>query len=89
MLGRVALVRADVSEERVASIVRMTRIGELGRRLAVSRNQSTLRSLMIEAICSFATPVITRATLRSIPEAVILNCRRLTGLFTATFCLIV
>jgi demethoxyubiquinone hydroxylase (CLK1/Coq7/Cat5 family) len=32
MLRRVALVRTDVSEERVASIIRVTRIGELGTR---------------------------------------------------------
>jgi hypothetical protein len=30
MLGRVALVRTDVSEERSAYIIRVTRIGELG-----------------------------------------------------------
>jgi hypothetical protein len=30
MLGSVALVRTDVSEERIASIIRVTRIGELG-----------------------------------------------------------
>jgi hypothetical protein len=30
MLRRVALVRTDVSEERFTSIVRVTRIGELG-----------------------------------------------------------
>jgi hypothetical protein len=30
MLRRVALVRTDVSEERSTSIIRVTRIGELG-----------------------------------------------------------
>jgi hypothetical protein len=34
MLRRVVLVRADVSEEISASIIRVTRIGELGRTLA-------------------------------------------------------
>jgi hypothetical protein len=29
MLRRVALVRTDVAEERIASIIRVTRIGEL------------------------------------------------------------
>jgi hypothetical protein len=33
---RVALVRADVTEERIASIIRVKRIGELGTTLAVS-----------------------------------------------------
>jgi hypothetical protein len=36
MLRRVALVRTDVAEERVASIIRVTRIGELGTTLAVT-----------------------------------------------------
>jgi hypothetical protein len=35
MLCRVALVRADVSEELSASFIRVTRIGELGTTLAV------------------------------------------------------
>jgi hypothetical protein len=43
MLGRVALVRTDVSEELSASFVRVTRIGELGTTLAVTSNRRTLR----------------------------------------------
>jgi hypothetical protein len=43
MLRRVALVRTDVSEEFNASIIRVTRIGELGT-LAVASNRRTLRS---------------------------------------------
>jgi hypothetical protein len=43
MLRRVALVRTYVSEERSASIIRVTRIGELGTTLAVTSNQRTLR----------------------------------------------
>jgi hypothetical protein len=43
MLHRVALVRTDVSEELSASIIRMTRIGELGATLAVTSNRRTLR----------------------------------------------
>jgi DNA-binding TFAR19-related protein (PDSD5 family) len=43
MLRRVALVRTDVSEELSASIIRMTRIGELETSLAVNRNLRTLR----------------------------------------------
>jgi hypothetical protein len=38
----VALVTTDFSEERVASIIRVTRIGELGTNLAVTSNRSTL-----------------------------------------------
>jgi hypothetical protein len=43
MLCRVVLVRTDVSEERIASIIRVTRIGELGTTLAVTSNHSMLR----------------------------------------------
>jgi hypothetical protein len=39
----VALVRTDVLEERSASIIRVTLIGELGTTLAVSSNRLTLR----------------------------------------------
>jgi hypothetical protein len=39
MLRRVALVRTNVSEERNASIVRVTRIGELGKTSAVTSNR--------------------------------------------------
>jgi hypothetical protein len=39
MLRRVALVRTDVSEDLSASIVRVTRIGELGTTLAVTSNR--------------------------------------------------
>jgi hypothetical protein len=43
MLHRVALVRADVSEEFSASFIGVTRIGELRTTLAVTSNRSTLR----------------------------------------------
>jgi hypothetical protein len=42
MLRRVALVRTDVSEERSASIIRVTTIGELGT-LSVTINPRKLR----------------------------------------------
>jgi hypothetical protein len=35
MLYHVALVRTDISEELSASIIRVTRIGELGTKLAI------------------------------------------------------
>jgi hypothetical protein len=44
MLRRVALVRTDVSEEHSASIIRVTRIGELGKALAVTSNRRTQRA---------------------------------------------
>jgi hypothetical protein len=43
MLSRMALVRTDVSEEGIASIISVTRIGELGTTLAVTSNRSTMR----------------------------------------------
>jgi hypothetical protein len=44
MLRRVALVRTDVSEELSASFSRVTRIGELGRTLAVTSNDASCDS---------------------------------------------
>jgi hypothetical protein len=49
-LRRVALVRTDVSEERITSIIRMTKIGELGRTLAFLR--SVIRLLVIASVPS-------------------------------------
>jgi hypothetical protein len=43
MLCRVALVRTDVSEEGIAPVIRVTRIGELGTMLAVTSNRSMLQ----------------------------------------------
>jgi hypothetical protein len=66
-LSRVALGRTDVSEKRISSIIKATTIGELGTKLAVASNRSTLRRIM-EAILSSKMSVLTRATQRHIPE---------------------
>jgi hypothetical protein len=73
MLRRVALVRTDVSEELSAYVIRVTRIGELGTTLSVSRNRRTLVTArivpispilvtMIKAIGYSETSVLIRAT---------------------------
>jgi hypothetical protein len=49
MLLRVALVRTGVSEELSASIIRETRIGELGT-LAVTSNRCTMRNIREDGI---------------------------------------
>jgi hypothetical protein len=45
MLRRVALVRTDVSKELSASIIRVTRIGELQTTLAVTINRRKPRTV--------------------------------------------
>jgi hypothetical protein len=60
MWYRVALVRSDVSEKRIASIIKGKRINELATKLAVTSKLATERL--------FLTSLFTRATLRNIPE---------------------
>jgi hypothetical protein len=71
-----------ISEERMAFIIRVTRIGQLGM-LAVTRNRSTLLkfvarwfTLMMEAIRSSETSVLTAATRRNIQDHCILHSPR-------------
>jgi hypothetical protein len=82
MLRREDLVRTDVSKERI-SIIRMTRLGELGTTLAVTSNRSTLRrkntandvlsssilvTLMMQTVLSPELSVFRRTTRRHISD---------------------
>jgi hypothetical protein len=77
----VVLVRTDVSEESIACIIRVNRICELGTTLAVSSSVFQLLvtanvipnalipfTLIMDAILSSETSVLTRATRLHIPE---------------------
>jgi hypothetical protein len=75
MLRCVALVRTDVSEELTASFIRVTRIDELGTMLVTANipRSPSLVILMMEALSSSETAVLTRDTQRKIPEDAILH----------------
>jgi hypothetical protein len=51
MLRRVALVRTDVSEEHSASIIRVTRIGEVGTKFSHFVFLRRVRRVLITANC--------------------------------------
>jgi hypothetical protein len=92
LLRRVALARTDVAEELSASIIRVTRIGERGTTLANNRpklrawllvtgnvvpSSPILVTLIMEALSSFETAVLTRTTRCNNPEdGILLSHRR-------------
>jgi uncharacterized membrane protein len=77
MLHPVVLVRTDVSEELSPSIIMVTRKVEVGTKLAVVSSSPFLVTLMMEALSSPETSVLTRATQRYILEDAFLHshCR--------------
>jgi hypothetical protein len=77
---RVALIKSDVSDEPIASIVRVKRIRNLGKTLAITSyakysDSLILFTLIMVAICSSETSVPTKATWRLIPESGILDVK--------------
>jgi hypothetical protein len=70
MLRRTALVKSYVSEERNAIIIKVTRISELG------TTTGNIATLIVAAIRSSKTYVLTRAIRRNILEDGIRHCHR-------------
>jgi hypothetical protein len=67
------LVRTDVSEELSASIIRVSRIGELGTMLAVTNNRHTLRSvrrLLVTANIVPSSPILVILMMETLSSSV-------------------
>jgi hypothetical protein len=84
MLRRVVLLSTDVSEELSTSFIRVTRIGELGTKLAVTSNRGTLlrnsvRRLLVTASVVLGSPILvplTKEALRSSESSVLTRATR-------------
>jgi hypothetical protein len=83
MLGHVAFVRTDISEELSASIIRVTIIGELGTTLALTSSRRTLRRNTKRSnfvfICSVRRLLVTTNVVPSSPILVTLMMEALSS----------
>jgi hypothetical protein len=79
MLRRVDLVSTDVSEKRSASIIRVTRVGELGKMLAVTSNRllcaniaflRSLRRLLVTANVVPSSPILATVLMEELSSLV-------------------
>jgi hypothetical protein len=74
-LRRVALVRTDVSEELSSSFVKVTRIGELGTKLALTSNRAHLvflhsvRRLLVTASVVPTSPILVTLMKEALPSS--------------------
>jgi hypothetical protein len=75
MLCRVALVRTDVPEELSTSIIRLTRVGELGTTLAITSNRCMLSisfqcaSVVVTAIVVPSSPILVNLMIETLSSS--------------------
>jgi hypothetical protein len=66
MLRFVTLVRTEVSAERIASIISMTRIGELGSTLAAASMHCSMLRLLVTVNVDPSSPILVSLMMEAI-----------------------